>query len=332
MSLSFLMCSERAGSNLITKILNAHSDICGPTTKHIVNPVARNLFRYEPIDEPGNWAVLLRDLNSLLNVDFALWESSFTVEKLSGMAPVGDIRMLVENIFYEEARQQDKNHVFVKENQVYEFLPFLMLHFPESKYVYQVRDPRDMALSWKKSPAHPGGVIKGARQWKKDQQQFLKNYNELRKRGKALHIKYENLIATTEEEIKRVLQFLGYAYEPEMMLFFTDSLTQKNAQQIKAWENLSKKVMSDNKKKYLIELSIEEISYIEKICGYEMCHLGYELENDLNNLEKISEEALDEFERYEGETIKCERSDGIKANMKAKREMYRRMPDEIIFS
>lgn len=30
---TFLMCSERSGSNFITKLMNNHSQICGPSTK-----------------------------------------------------------------------------------------------------------------------------------------------------------------------------------------------------------------------------------------------------------------------------------------------------------
>ena len=32
-------------------------------------------------------------------------------------------------------------------------------HFEEAKYVYMVRDPRDMALTWKKAPSAPGGPL-----------------------------------------------------------------------------------------------------------------------------------------------------------------------------
>lgn len=330
MSLSFLMCSERCGSNLITKILNAHSNICGPTTKHVVNPLARNLFRYEPIDDPKNWDELLKDINTLLNVDFAVWESSFTIEKLSKLAPLGDVQKLIEGIFYQEASHHNKQHVFVKENQVYEFLPFLLLHFPESKYVYQIRDPRDMALSWKKSPIHPGGVIKGARQWKKDQQQSLKNYNELNKLGKAILIKYEDLIDNTEQEVERIVNFLGYSYEHEMMRFYNDNLTRKNAGKINAWKNLSENVMPDNKNKYLNELADEEIQYIEAICKYEMLYLGYGLENSINELEEIKKKKLLEFEACERELISYEKSEGVEANMKAKKEMYTKLGNQIM--
>lgn len=318
------MCSERSGSNLITKILNAHSNICGPNTKHVINPVARNLFRYEPIDIPENWLELLKDINELLNVNFSIWKSSFSVEKLAKLAPNGDIQTLIRNIFYEEAHQHNKQYIFVKENHLYEFLPFLLFHFPESKYIYQVRDPRDMALSWRKSPPHPGGVIQGARQWKKDQQQFLKNYNELKKKGRAAFIKYENLISHPEKETKRLVEFLGLSFEPKMLEFYKDDLTQENANKMPAWENLSNKVLADNKNKYLKELSSDEIKYIEHICMYEMQYLGYKFENDFVELEKIREEEILEFEDHEERTIPLNRFDEVKANMEAKKKFYRK--------
>jgi len=165
MSLFFLMCSERSGSNFITKLLNGHNNICGPSPKHIINPVARNLFRYGDINEKENWNELLVDIHRLINIDFAIWEKEFSLEDLKALAPIGDVASLIRNIFLEEARANGKQHVFIKENHVYEFLPFLLLNFPESKYVYMVRDPRDMALSWKKNPDHLGGIVKAARQW-----------------------------------------------------------------------------------------------------------------------------------------------------------------------
>ncbi len=77
MKFSFLMCSERSGSNLITRMLDAHSGICGPATKHLINPVARNAFRYEPLERPGHWQALLDDIHHLLDADFSHGAAAF---------------------------------------------------------------------------------------------------------------------------------------------------------------------------------------------------------------------------------------------------------------
>ena len=157
MAFFFLMCSERSGSNFITKVMNGHEDVCGPSTKHVFNPVARNFFRYGDLANESNWDELLTDICNLLTVPFSQWQMDFSKEYMKNLAPRGDLPSLLKNLFIEEAKANGKTHVFVKENQVYEFFTFLIQYFPEAKFLYQVRDPRDMALSWKKNSDHKGG-------------------------------------------------------------------------------------------------------------------------------------------------------------------------------
>jgi hypothetical protein len=324
MSLFFLMCSERSGSNFISKLLNGHKNICSPSTKHIINPVARNLFRYGDLSEEKNWEELLEDIHRLISVDFSIWKKSFSYEELRNIAVPGDIKSLIQNIFLEEALASGKQHVFIKENHVYEFLPFLLTYFPESKFVYQTRDPRDMALSWKKNSDHPGGVVKAARQWKQDQQQSLKNYYLLKGQGKAHFVRYEDLTASNEVEIKKILNFLGVPFDPGVFEFHKDEITQKNAGMQKAWNNLSKGVISNNSQKYLKDLSDDEIKAIEKICWYEMKHLGYTPEFSDDDLAAISEEWLEHLNKQEFAEIELRRSEGVELNMKAKARFYQR--------
>jgi hypothetical protein len=325
MSFFFLMSSERSGSNLLTKLLNGHSKICGPSTKHIINPVARNLFRYEPLNRVDNWNELLSDIHRLMEAGFSVWKKSFSLEDLKQLGPIGDPVSLLRNIFTEEAGANGKLHVFIKENHIYEFFPFLLINFPEAKFVYLIRDPRDMALSWKKNPSHPGGVVKAARQWQKDQQYFLGIYNELRKVGKAHFLRYEELIEAPEEQLKQVLHSLGLSFEAATLEFYRDDLTQINAGRQSAWSNLSKGILSDNKNKFVDGLSMEEVTCIEKICYFEMKQLGYQPGHRLEELDLFTDSALHDFEKLEEETIRYERAEGVKRNMDAKKVFYHKV-------
>lgn len=324
MSLSFLMCSERSGSNFISKLLNGHNNICGPSTKHIINPVARNLFRYGDLQKKENWDQLLTDIYRLVSVDFSVWRKSFSFDELKLLAPVGDIKSLIQNIFLEEARANGKQHLFIKENHVYEFLPFLMTYFPESKFVYQTRDPRDMALSWKKNLDHLGGVVRAARQWKLDQQQSLKNYYLLKTQRKVHFVRYEELTANNEFEVKKILEFLGVSFDEDIFEFHKDEITQKNAGMQKAWDNLSKGVITNNSQKYLKGLTENEIKAIEKICWYEMKHLGYKPEFSEKELKMISEVWLEKLNQQELLELELHQSAGVKENMEAKARFYQR--------
>ncbi len=324
MSLFFLMCSERSGSNFITKIMNGHNNICGPSTKHLINPVARNLFRYGDLSIDSNWQELLTDIHRLFSVDFTVWKKSFSLEELSHLAPVGDVCSLVRNIFMAEAKENGKQHVFVKENHIYEFIPFLLLNYPEAKYVYQVRDPRDMALSWKKNPDHPGGVVMGAKQWHQDQKQNLKNFYVLKAKEKAHLLKYEDLIANTVRETTKIFKFLGLPNDESVIDFHKDELTQINAAKHSAWVNLSKAVVTNNSMKFLKELKHEEIMAIEKICYYEMKHLGYEPINTDEDLDAFLLERINEVNSKDAESIPINKAKGVIENMEAKKKFYRR--------
>lgn len=321
----FLLSSERSGSNFITKLMNGHSNICGPSTKHIINPVARNLFRYEDIKIRKNWEQLVNDIFNLINIEFSIWEHKFTINELLSFAKEGDIKSLISNIFYAEAKANGKQHVFIKENHIYEFLPFLLSSFPESKYVYLVRDPRDMALSWKKNPSHSGGIVQAAKQWKKDQQQYLMINNFLSKVGSSYLVTYENLTSEVEKETKLILDFLGLPFDENIVNFHEDELTRKNAKKQIAWDNLSKAVISNNSKKYLNDLSEDEIKSIEKICYHEMNILGYKTEFDKNTLENFSDELIAKFSSNEIKTIEYKRTDGIIKNMEAKKVFYQKI-------
>ncbi len=324
MSFYFLMCSERSGSNFISKLLNGHKNICGPSTKHIINPVARNIFRYGDLSKERNWEELLKDIHQLISVDFSIWRRKFSYDDLKALSAPGDIKSLIQNIFLEEAYANGKQHVFIKENHVYEFFSFLLNYFPESKYVYQTRDPRDMALSWKKSPVHAGGVVNAARQWKHDQQQSLKNYHLLKNYGQAHFVKYEDLTANNEVEIKIIIDFLGIPFDDNIFEFHYDEITQKNAGMQEAWRNLSKGVISNNSQKYVKGLTENEIKSIEKICWYEMKHLEYSPEFSEEDLVQYSDEFLDYLSREELSEIALRRSPGVIDNMKAKARFYQR--------
>jgi hypothetical protein len=325
MSLFFLMCSERSGSNFITKLLNGHRDICGPSTKHIINPVARNLFRYRPLDKEENWNELLTDIHRLLMVDFSVWKKSFTFEELKSLATPGDIASLIKSIFMEEARANGKKHVFIKENNVYEFLPFLLINFPESKYIYKTRDPRDMALSWKKNQDHPGGVVTAARRWQHDQQNTLKNYDQLERINKAYLIRYEDLTAEPERYVREILTFMGLPFDEGIFDFYKDELTRRNSEKIKAWSNLARSVINNNSNKYQRELTEEEIKAIEKICYFEMKLLGYEPEFSKADLDAFPKESITELAEKEEAGNLCHRSEGVLENMKAKKIFYQKL-------
>ena len=320
----FLFCSERSGSNLITKLLNAHSSICGPSTKHLLNASLRNLHRYQEINEEKNWKDFVTHLMDLFHVDFSIWKSDFNSNELFDQVKQGDIQGLFNYIFDKETRFDGKKVTFIKEIKIYEIYPFITRYFSNPRFLYLVRDPRDMALSWKKSKIHKGGVVTAAKQWKNDQQQFLKCACLEQEKNTIYSLKYEDLISHSEEKIKEIFSFLDLPYEDVQSTFYKDETTVQNSEQNEAWKNLSGSIITDNSKKFLAELSSLEISLVEKICGDEMKVFNYNKTIDIQEIKALSGEEIEQFEKDDLTSLLYEPPKGVTENMKAKAQFYRR--------
>jgi hypothetical protein len=319
----FLFCTERSGSNLITKLMNAHTQICGPSTKHILNPTFRNLHRYTPIDDINNWYSFIDDLLNLFYVDFSSWHVTFTKKELIEKIKPGNVSELFHYIFDKESKAHSKSICFIKEIKTYEIAPQINYYLPESKYLYLVRDPRDMALSWKKSTIHKGSIVTAARQWKIDQQQYLKHFHLESMKKNILLLHYEQLISESKKELNRVFSFIGVENENVHLSFHKDAKTMENAKKNDAWKNISKGLLKGNKEKYLKELSSKEISIIEFICRDEMNYFSYKLKSSEQDLNKIKTKEIDELQRLE-RTLPYTPPPGVANNMKAKARFYQK--------
>jgi len=273
MRFDFLMCSERSGSNLITKILNAHPEVCGPFPSHIIRTVLLNYHRYGDLGNDRHWEALIEDVAYFLRNMFAVWKTCPTEAQLR-TASHRTFAELVRIAYEMEAEAHGKTRVFVKENHSYVIAPYVLSHFPGSCFVALVRDPRDMALRWKQT-AQWGGVRTAARQWRTDQSAMLRICSQLQDMDRLFLLRFEELVTTGREVLEPLCSFLGLDYSPQMLRFSEQDLVGTNAQRMPEWADLQKPLMPDNVGRFRGELSEVEIRYVEAMCAEEMDALGY---------------------------------------------------------
>lgn len=275
MEFTFLMCSERSGSNLLTKIMDSHSQYCGPSPAHLFRMLLENRLCYGDLHNLANWETLLQDAADLLRTQLGVWKTDWDGKTLQALSDPGDLLTLLRGVYEAEARANNKTRLFIKENHLYRYVHFILAGFREARVVYLVRDPRDMALSWKRSPILRGCVIRAANVWKIDQCESLKLFAHLRDLGKIILLRYEDLISRPETELRRLCEFLEIPFEARMLDFSNNRLTTRNARRSADWQNLEKPIMNGNFHKYKAGLSEAEIRYVETLCGEEMELLGY---------------------------------------------------------
>lgn len=289
MDFFFLLSSERSGSNLITSMLNNHPQICAPSPSHSFRLFSQNILNYGNLILPENWDMLLTDIVAYLNAQLGEWRTTISLDELKANIRTPKLANVLRYVYEKEASAYGKQYVFVKENKVYNFIPYLLVNFPQTKFVYLVRDPRDMALSYRKSANHPGGLLRAAEIWQKEQNEFLRLYGYLHEANSVFLLHYEQLVARPKEKLKALCAFLGLDFSDKMLEFYENEQTRKNAQKLKNWENLQKPVLSKNFNKYRKELTEEEIRYIEHTCRCEMEMLHYRFDYEPTEEKKIKE-------------------------------------------
>lgn len=286
MKFSFLLCSERSGSNLILNMLNAHPSVCGPAPNHSIRAFAQNEKNYGDLSNEDNWECLIKDFTQYITYQLGNWQTDFSIEDVNKI-PTNSVISLLKYRFIKEAKHQGKEILFIKENKIYNFYEFIKKHFANAPLVYQVRDPRDMALSWKKSNNHPGFIKKAVDQWLVDQNKFLRIISE--SSTPYIRYSYEDLLSHPERTLKNICESLGIDFSNKMLEFYNNENTISNAEKIKNWENLKKPLLKNNRNKFLTELTKNEILYIEYHCKNLMDTFGYKLEFEVATKEDIYE-------------------------------------------
>lgn len=291
----FLISSERGGSNLISRMLGSHSRVNSPSPTHLL----RTLM---PLADGGHsWEAMVDLTVKLFNLKLVDWDIQITKEEL--LLNVNDRRLseLIKYIYSKQAIHLKKEVVFIKEVRTYNLIPFIQSNFQNSKFVYLVRDPRDMALSWKQSPIHRGEIVRGTNVWNKDQTRSLIDYFNLKGSGGIHLVKYEDLVSDARKELMAICKFLDLEFEEGMLGYHSGKNEENMSKATDNWKNLSKPLLKDNFNKFKTQLSENEIKYIEYLNYELMTYLGYRPEYDKvdkKSFEKIKSE-LEAVERSE---------------------------------
>ena len=290
-----MMCSERSGSNLMTRLMNGHSEVTGPSPSHIFLILTENRSRYGSLENDENWKNLLNDTVALLNTNIGDWITCFTVDQLDEIVKERTLGELLSTIYRTEAEAQGKRYVFIKENHVYRFHSFIAANFDNPKFVYLVRDPRDMALSWKKAANLRGCVVRAAETWKNDQNYGLMLAHTLLLIHRIHIIRYEDLVHDTESVLRRLCDYLGIMFEPSMIELEMNEDNRTYSEKNPDWKNVAKPVMKENFNKFINQLSEDEIRYIETLCFDEMRAFDYVPTSEDCVQDHLRIEAMDEL-------------------------------------
>ncbi|MBN2907014.1 MAG: sulfotransferase [Rhodobacteraceae bacterium] len=276
----FLICSERSGSNLASVIMGAHGGIYAHPPYHMGRDVLMKLHDALAGGPTGEAWALLRD-NAVARV--GQYRDAQEAQRLADwFAAQGRIDpcAIARFIWQQMPPEASGRRPFVKENNIHRLLPFLVSCFPDAQFLFQVRDPRDFLASAKARSNGRfgnkfGSLREALRVWRDDQEGGLAALSLLGPEKVTL-LRYEDLLADPQAQLRRVCAFLGLDFDPAMLSFHETEAASRLAGTHDARQNVGRPLITDNAAKYRKNLSKSEIRTVETHLGDLMDRFGYE--------------------------------------------------------
>lgn len=272
----FIIGTERSGTNLLRLILNSHSNITIPHPPHIL----KNFFRLQPLysdlTKDANFKTFIQDVVKMVELHPYPWEIKIDKDRIFNRAEERNLINVFFAIYDLYLESTHKKRWGCKSTFMIYHIALIMHYRPNSKFIYMVRDGRDVAVSAKKTIFNHYNVYYTAQLWKKEQQIGIYWLNKLSKDSIFL-MKYEELLDSPQDTVRSLCSFLNESYQDNMLNFFKTEEAKKSVGISAAWSNTSKPIMKHNFGKFMVELSKKEIDLFEAIAGAELDYFSYRL-------------------------------------------------------
>lgn len=289
----FLLCTERSGSNLIEQVLGAHPEVCILSSVHHGVRLLRH-FHYTlptPAAPSGTESAAWRMLVARAARRTAWLRSEDEAKRL--LAELGERQPiaaadLARFLYLELPQDAEGRLVVVKERGLQHLMFFYLGTFPNARFVFQVRDPRDFLLSAQSIyGGWPRNVFGSTRQalacWDQDQRLGLAALGLLG--AKRVHLqRYEDLVADPERTLRALAAFLSIKWDERMLAFHEGANARRRSQHhAAAFRNLAKPMLRDNYGKWRRGLSSSAVKTVEAHLGDLMDRFGYPREHHRRN-------------------------------------------------
>lgn len=272
----FILGTERSGTNLLRLILNSHPSIAIPHPPHIMKNFYKLAPFYSDLSKDINFKRLIQDVVKTVQLHPYPWGIKIDKDEIFREAKDRNLISIYFAIYNQYLESAHKKRWGCKSTFMLYHVALIRRYYPCAKFIYMVRDGRDVAASAKKAIFNRYNVYFTARLWKKEQRIGIYWLNKLSKNDIFL-IKYENLLNKPEEEIKSLCCFLNEPYQEGMLNFFNTEEAQKSGSLSAAWKNTSRPIIKDNCEKFKRELRKDEVSLFESIAAPELDYFSYTL-------------------------------------------------------
>ena len=269
----FIVGSGRSGTTLLRMMLCSHSRISIPPETWYLIPL---LERFS-IDRPLT-AAEIESAASIITShyrwpDLKLDAQEFRRELSRLTEP--DLRDVAEIVHRwhmrveGKARWGDKTPVYVG------ILPELAMMFPGSRFIFLVRDGRDVAKSFQAARWVSRWLHQNTREWIRALE-HEQRWTDSQLGQRILQVRYEDLVLETEATLRQVCQFIGEEFEPQMLAWQGHVDERIPARESGIHRKLKLRIDPQGVSRWKREMSAREIFVCEAFMGAHLTRMGYE--------------------------------------------------------
>jgi hypothetical protein len=255
----------RSGTTLLRVMLDRNTTLAIPYESFFVLPLAHRHGRRPRLD------AFLDDVGRFPQLrEWGIAPDDVRPRLREGMT-TGEAIAAVFEVYADQhgkRRWGDKTPLYMQS------LPLLERLFPDAAWVHLVRDGRDAALSFLALPegfsgktwAQPRTAAQFAARWRTE------ILAARRLEGRYLELRYEDLVAEPERELRRVCERASLPWEPEML----DHTGVSEVAQMPEHRNIAKPPTA-GLRDWRTEMSREDALAFEAVAGDVLRSAGYEL-------------------------------------------------------
>lgn len=207
----FIVGCPRSGTTLLRLMVDGHSRLAVPPESHFIVALStprrlRRVLRPATVDDVLPY-LSARD-----------WDVSHDdVRAAVAQAAPRSYAALVATVFSTYAAARGKPRWGDKTPRYVDHLARLAELFPDARFIHLIRDGREVAASLAERRWGPQSAVLNAFVWRRAIHRGRGAARGLG--GRYMEVRYEDLVADAEAQLRRICDFLGEAYEPEMLAY-----------------------------------------------------------------------------------------------------------------
>lgn len=286
--------TQRSGSNLLRLMLNQHPEISAHHPPHLLKTFVPLLPEYGSLAEEASRKVLIQDMVKWVEKNPVSWRP-IELDQEELLHSSSDIIDIFSGIYTAKMASDNAKVWCCKSTFNVSYVELLEKNY-QPFYIYLYRDGRDVAASFKKAIVGPKHIYSIAEKWHNEQKEANRVLSGL-PQSRYVEISYEQLIEHPKEVLSTLCEKIGINFDKSMLNYYRSEESLRTAESGEMWKNVTQPVLANNKKKYLQELSQEEIGLFESVASDSLEGLGYVLSGAQN--QSLEKSDIDNYQKQD---------------------------------